>query len=279
MFNFELYRQISASLTPTFGRQEANAMARWILEEMDNAADANPGTNVNEIVDRLLQHEPLQYIFGHTDWRGLRLEVTPATLIPRPETSELIDAVNAFFLRGQNPLEESSSPKPIRLLDIGTGSGCIAIALKKEHPDWEVHACDISEEALSVAQQNAQTNAADILFHHLDILQGALPGCYDIIVSNPPYICEEEQSSMAPNVLQHEPATALFVPNTDPLLFYRRIAQLVRQNAGNACLLAFEINERFGPATCQMLEDEGFTHIQLIQDICGKNRIVMAKNL
>lgn len=251
-------------------------MARWILEEMDDTAAACSSDSFDEIIHRLLLHEPLQYIFGHTDWRGLRLEVTPATLIPRPETSELIDAVLSSFTSSQKPLGDASADHPVRLLDIGTGSGCIAIALKKEHPDWDVHACDISEEALAVAQRNAQANEADIIFHHVDILHDALPGSYDIIVSNPPYICEEEQQTMAPNVLRYEPATALFVPDADPLLFYRRIAQLVKMQ--HNALLAFEINERFGQATCQMLQDESFTHIQLIQDICGKDRIVIAKN-
>lgn len=251
-------------------------MARWILEEMDDTAAACSSDSIDEIIRRLLLHEPLQYIFGHTDWRGLRLEVTPATLIPRPETSELIDAILSSFASSQKPLGEASADHPIRLLDIGTGSGCIAIALKKEHPDWDVHACDISEEALAVAQRNAQTNEADIIFHHVDILHDPLPGNYDIIVSNPPYICEEEQHAMAPNVLRYEPATALFVPDADPLLFYRRIAQLVKMQ--HNALLAFEINERFGQATCLMLQDESFTHIQLIQDICGKDRIVIAKS-
>lgn len=231
-------------------------MARWVLEEDPASYD------LDEVIERLLSHEPLQYVFGHTDWRGLRLQVTPATLIPRPETAELIEYLNTSTSQCSN----------VRVLDIGTGSGCIAIALKKEHPEWDVEACDISSEALRVAEQNAKDNGAEVRFFLADILHDELPVAYDLIVSNPPYICEQERASMDANVLEFEPSTALFVPDHDPLLFYRRIAQL--QTAG---MVAFEINERFGQETCDMLQAEGFTDIELIQDICGKDRIVLAR--
>lgn len=155
------------------------------------------------------------------------------------------------------------------MLDIGTGSGCIAIALKQRHPDWDVTGLDISEKALAIAAENSTRNKVEVHWQQADILSDEIDGKWDIIVSNPPYVCEEEKKDMDANVLDWEPSTALFVPNDDPLRFYRRIARL---KAGQH--LFFEINERFGQEVCDMLKEEGYTDIQLHQDIYGKDRIV-----
>lgn len=253
MFDLDTYRLYKQRLSAAYDPQEAGAMARWIVEEQP----ASP----EEVLERLLRHEPIQHIFGYTDWRGMRLHVTPDTLIPRPETAELIDAV----------LAACSGRSGLRVLDIGTGSGCIALALKSDHPDWQLAACDISQGALAVAAENATQMGLNVAFFRLDVLSDELPEAYDLIVSNPPYICEEERGNMEPNVLDYEPATALFVPDADPLLFYRRIARL--QTSG---MVAFEINERFGDEMLAMLAEEGYSTIDLKTDICGKDRIVIA---
>lgn len=216
--------------------------------------------NLEIILSRLRQKEPIQYIFGHTLWNGLDMSVTPATLIPRPETAELVE----YVLHNTQDIAARS----MKVLDIGTGSGCIAIALKKARPMWKVYGLDISEEALAVAKRNAAHNQAEVLFSRKDILSDEI-GDFDIIVSNPPYICEQEKESMERNVLDYEPASALFVPDSDPLLFYRRIASLRK-----APLLFFEINEAYSRETTEMLRAFGYTDIHLIHDIYGKPRIV-----
>lgn len=262
-----LYSHIVAQLTGSYSREEASNLAYWILEEtlgigraevqMSNLSPAIPA--IDTIISRLRAHEPIQYVFGHTLWRGLDLLVNPHTLIPRPETAELVDTVLSTQTQTQ-----------LRVLDIGTGSGCIAIALKKEHPDWELTAIDYNVEALQTARQNAERNHTDIRFVQQDIL-APLPNDlhFDIVVSNPPYIAESEQITMEANVLDYEPASALFVPDTDPLLFYRRIAslRLARQ-------VFFEINERLGQEVVALMQQLGYTHVQLRQDIYGKDRIV-----
>lgn len=178
-----------------------------------------------------------------------------------------------FYEDNTNPV-----PKP-RVLDIGTGSGCIALGLKQAYPDWEVFAVDISAPALEVASQNAKRNNLDVFFAQLDILDTQKThefigkfGPFDLIISNPPYICEKEKKDMLPNVLNHEPHSALFVPDTDPLLFYRTIAHLHA-----ATFLLFEINEQFGPLTAQMLSDEGYTDITITKDDYAKDRFISCR--
>ena len=266
-------RNISTQLQAAYPKDEADALAWWIAEETTGLSRSQllcgyKGTtnfpHMQEIISRLLHFEPIQYIFGHTLWCGLDLKVSPATLIPRPETAELVERI-------QNTEYRIQTNHPFRLLDIGTGSGCIAIALKKVHPNWQVTGLDISEEALEIAKENAQQNGVEVVFKQLDILSKNAESIdtFDIVVSNPPYICEKEKIEMRRNVLDYEPATALFVPDEDPLLFYRRIAQL---RIGK--YLFFEINEAYAKELKEMLSQFGYTDIQITNDIYGKQRII-----
>ena len=263
----ELINDITDQLKVAYPEDEARALAWWIVEESTGLSrsqllcDCKSTKNISDfqiIIEKLLHFEPIQYIFGHTLWCGLDLKVTPATLIPRPETAELVDRITNYQLPITN----------CRVLDIGTGSGCIAIALKKAHPEWQVTGMDISEEAIKVARENARRNKVEVDFRVADIFSDGI-GDFDIVVSNPPYICEREKSSMRPNVLAYEPATALFVPDNDPLRFYRRIAEL---KLGK--FLFFEINEAYPQELSDMLAELGYTDIQLTNDIYGKPRII-----
>jgi len=261
---------IQSQLESAYPKDEAKALAWWIVEEetvlsrsqiLSGCKITKNFAHVQEVIDRLLHFEPIQYIFGHTEWRGLDLRVTPATLIPRPETAELVEKIFG------TP-EYRNPGTSLKILDIGTGSGCIAIALKKAHPEWQVTGIDISSEAIEVARENAARNGVEVTFHVADIFSDSI-GDFDLVVSNPPYITESEKSSMRPNVLDFEPHTALFVPDSDPLKFYRRIAEL---KLGK--YLFFEINEAFGEEMKNLFADLGYTDILITKDIYGKARII-----
>ena len=279
---------IISELRGFYPEEELRELAYWILEEttgmtrtqiLTDCKDTQNISNMEIILQKLRAHEPIQYIFGHTEWMGLDLRVTPATLIPRPETAELAEWI----------LQVGDRDKPLRVLDIGTGSGCIAIALKKAAPHWQVTGLDISEEALAVAKENATRNKVEVNWLQADILS-PIAHCplpiADIIVSNPPYICNSEKKDMDARVLDYEPHSALFVPDTDPLLFYRQIASLALQfSTGVAELqrsdlqaqpiyLFFEINEAYGNEVCAMMEQMGYTDIQQKNDMYGKPRMV-----
>jgi release factor glutamine methyltransferase len=223
---------------------------------------------VSDMVGRLKTYEPIQYIVGRTEFCGLPLRVTPAVLIPRPETEELVQWVT-----------ESDLPGTAQILDIGTGSGCIALALKKQLPHAGVSALDVSENALTIARQNAEINKLDVNFFQADILHHEnIPweSC-NVIVSNPPYVRESEKTAMFPNVLKHEPPSALFVSDTDPLLFYRRITALALTCLEENGLLFFEINENLGDEVTDLLYDNKFRNIEIKKDLSGKERMVRCK--
>ena len=271
---------LQSQLESVYPEDEARSLAWWIVEEETGLSRAQLLTGCKDtafsphmqiIVDRLLHFEPIQYIFGHTLWNGLDLKVTPATLIPRPETAELVEKI----LHKSEILNLKSQ---IHVLDVGTGSGCIAIALKKAHPEWQVTGIDISPKAIKVAKENAKRNGVEVEFEVADIFnyQLSIINCqFDIVVSNPPYICECEKVSMRPNVLNYEPSTALFVPNDDPLRFYRRIASLASNHSPLA--LFFEINEAYPAELSTMLDQLGYTDIKVTNDIYGKPRIIEAR--
>lgn len=280
----EIITYITSQLIDLYPQDEAQALAWWIVEESTGLSRNEiltgcKGTknipNLQTIIDRLHHFEPIQYIFGRSEWYGLDLKVTPDTLIPRPETAELVDRINHE--------EAHTNNLPLRVLDIGTGSGCIAIALKKAHPEWEVMGIDISEGAIEVAKENAKRNEVEVEFRVADIFRTLKERelCdsidknppYDIVVSNPPYICEREKEEMRPNVLDYEPHTALFVPDEDPLKFYRRIASL---HLGS--LLFFEINEAYPKEIATMLSGLNYSDIQLSKDVYGKARIIQARS-
>lgn len=217
-------------------------------------------------VKKLKQHVPIQYILGKADFYGMKFLVNEHVLIPRPETEELVDLI----------IKENKGKK-ISILDIGTGSGCIAIALKKHIPDASVTALDVSESALNVAKQNAELNKVEINFIHGDILSPELNlgnSCYDIVVSNPPYIATAEKASMEKNVLDHEPHLALFVDDTDPLLFYKAISQKALNCLKKEAELFFEINAALGSEAKLVLEERGFKNVCLLKDLNNKNRIL-----
>jgi release factor glutamine methyltransferase len=219
---------------------------------------------------RLLAHEPVQYVLGTAHFAGLELEVTPATLIPRPETEELVQLVT----------RSHAGWRSLRLLDVGTGSGCLAIALACELADSQVLAVDISAEALAVARRNAARYAPAVQFEQVDILQalpgGLAPASLDILVSNPPYVRENERPLMRDNVLAWEPATALFVPDDDPLLFYRRLAEVGRHLLRPGGSIWLEINEALGAETAALFEEASWEQVAVLPDFLGRSRFVRA---
>lgn len=228
----------------------------------DIVLSANKETELANILTRLYRYEPIQYIQGKAQFLGRDFRVTPDVLIPRPETEELVERMTGQL------------PAGAHLLDIGTGSGCIAISLALSIPDAQVTAWDISAEALSIARENARTLGTSIRFVKCNALsvQPEETCYYDAIVSNPPYVTESERTDMEPNVLEWEPAQALFVPDNDPLRFYRRIAELGRQMLKPEGKLYFEINRAYGEAIAEMLQKYDYTHIRIEKDRYGNIR-------
>ena len=218
-------------------------------------------SKIKQIVAELKTHKPLQYILGETEFYGFKIKVNEHTLIPRPETEQLVDWI----------LKENF----VAALDIGTGSGCIPIALAK-HTDAKVLAIDVSEDALLIAEENAKNNEVEIDFIHQDILQTNSLQKVDLIVSNPPYVLESEKEKMQENVLDYEPELALFVEDKNPLIFYKKIASLAINFLNENGKLFFEINAEFGKEIIEMLADIGFVNIELKKDMNDKDRMIKA---
>ncbi len=273
------YRELWRTLEPLYGNGEARAITDYVLDVCFGLSKADilcgaveemtaeKTAELNKIFGRLMEGEPVQYVLGRAEFCGRWFDVRPGVLIPRPETEELCAWITADS-------KASASPK---VLDIGTGSGCIAITLQLDMPESKVTAWDISADALDVARENAKQLGANVSFVKQDALNAKPEGEWDVIVSNPPYICEKEKKDMAVNVLEHEPHTALFVPDADPLLFYRAITRLAVQTLSKGGRLYFEINPIYADDTCRMMQAEGMTAVELRSDMYGKQR--MAKGV
>jgi len=235
--------------------------------------DGNHLKQWKSIVSDLKIQKPIQYILGETEFYGLRFEVNENTLIPRPETEELVELIIS-----NNQI--TKSPNPLKIVDIGTGSGCIAISLAKNIPHSEVSAIDVSDKALATAKKNATLNEVNVNFILKNILEtDDLKQQFDIIVSNPPYVRNLEKIEINKNVLEYEPHLALFVEDNDALLFYRKIANLAKKNLKPNGQLYFEINQYLGKETVELLEELGFKNIELKKDIYGNDRMISCQLL
>ena len=274
-----IVNEIRNALREHYPDSEALALAKMLLVEAfgfstlelyggkDKEISGKRLDVLNEMIARLKKNEPIQYVIGAEVFCGWTFEVNENVLIPRPETQELVRWIEADW----------KSDAPCRILDVGTGSGCIAISLSKLLEGAEVEAWDISEGALRVARRNADRNEAQVVFRQVDVLKACTEDCrYDVIVSNPPYITESEKQDMDANVLDWEPHTALFVPDADPLLFYRRIAELGVSMLNEGGALYFEINRAYGEETVRMLEGLGYKQIELRKDNWGNDRMIKA---
>ena len=274
-----VYHEIKKMLVGYYPDAEASALAKMLLVEVlhfstlelfggkDKEVFKKDLDVLYEMSRRLQNREPIQYIIGKETFCGMPFVVNRHVLIPRPETQDLVEWI----------AEEDQQTNPCRLLDMGTGSGCIAISLAKKLPHVQVEAWDISGEALQVARQNALNNQVKVDFHQQDILS-ASPGIaeWNVIVSNPPYITNKEKAEMEANVLNWEPHTALFVPDHDPLLFYRKIAQLGMSMLVNGGALYFEINRAYGTETIAMLQALGYENIIIRKDRFNNERMIKA---
>ena len=275
-----LRRQLRSRLTPKYGEREASAMARiiiqnlkgWSMEQLLASEDTFTVSDYllnrcNEIITALLDDVPLQYALGETQFYGLTLRVGPGVLIPRPETEELVDLI-----------VKDNGDTDLEVLDLCTGSGAIALALARNLSFPSVAGIDISQKALKYARENAESLKAKVRFDQKDIFTLSLPDeSLDIMVSNPPYVDESEKTDMEPNVLRHEPEEALFVPDEDPLLFYRKISMLATEALKPGGRLYFEINPRHARELQNLLVADGFTEINLIKDVHGKERFISAQ--
>ena len=281
------YNELWRQLAQIYDESEAKAIALMTYEECfdlslsdiylgkDTQLSVDCQTELEEIAKRLLQGEPIQYVLGQTRFCGRTFLVNQHVLIPRPETEELCQ---------WEPLPlPSPNGEGATILDIGTGSGCIAITLAAMYPEAKVTAWDISAEALEVASENARRNNVHVSFNQVDALHltsdiyRQTSGNFSLIISNPPYICNKERAKMEDNVLQHEPHLALFVPDDDPLLFYRAIAQYSQKALKEGGWLYFEINPIYADSLCQLLNEMSYHNIEIKEDQYGKQRMIRAQ--
>lgn len=274
----EVIQRITSRLTPLYGERESQQVARIVAYELGGFSYSDlilaPDEpleieRLEQIIEELASGRPLQYVLGHAEFCGLDFHVREGVLIPRPETEELVQWI----------VLENHLPNP-SILDVGTGSGAIAIALAHLLPAAQVTAVDLSPQALTIARDNAQRLQTKVSFEEADALGELFPGereQFDLIVSNPPYIPERERALMRPNVTEHEPSLALFVPDDDPLLFYRSIARNARRLLRPEGSLYFEIHEDFAEAIARMLTEEGFPSTEIRKDINDKNRMTCSR--
>jgi release factor glutamine methyltransferase len=276
-----LMKLAERELSALYPSSELETISFWLLEHFTGIVRNNflkdPGVNLNQssiihfcnAVEKLKNGSPVQYVIGEVDFYGLKLEVNNSVLIPRPETEELVDLIT----------KENQGKTNLRILDIGTGSGCIALSLAKNLKDSVVKAIDISESALEVAKSNAVLNRiTNIEFLRIDVLK---ENCFadlefDMIVSNPPYIAASESATMEAKVLEFEPKEALFVPDENALIFYREIASMSNKHLNKKGLVYIEINERLGDETAAVFSEEVFSSVNIIKDMFGKNRFIKA---
>lgn len=277
MTRLEFRQRFVQALSPLYDGREVQALFRRYVEErlgveyylflldMDVPADLSEGWESD--LKRLASGEPFQYVMGRTEFCGLPFKVMPSVLIPRLETEELVTSI----------VSENAGRTGLSVLDIGTGSGAIAVTLAKNLPDASVTALDVSEEALAVASENAETNNVSVRFLKFDILgEAPLPGRYDLMVSNPPYVPERDKAVMHRNVLEHEPELALFVPDDRPLLFYEAIAEKTATALNPGGRLYLETHEEYHPELKKLLESYGFVNIESRHDLFGRPRFVVA---
>ena len=281
----QLFDQLLHQIT-VYETQEAKEIVFWLLEHelglkkidilSNQPINSSKKIAWDLIVSRLNNHEPIQYILGETNFIGRRFLVDDSVLIPRPETEELVD----YVCRWEKETKKVEREK--KVVDIGTGSGCIAISLAKELSNAKVWAYDVSEKALAIAQKNAEFNqASNVVFEKVDILQYLSKETqtelrFDIIVSNPPYVTKQEAAQMRRNVLNFEPHLALFVEDNDPLIFYQAIANFAFQTLKEDGLVMVEINENLGKETAEVFRQAGFSETEVIKDLHQKNRFVKA---
>ena len=273
----EIKQQYQKELAAVYGEQEAGSLLNVLinhffgLSRVDMSLKPDFRLSETEIlklhfaVKDLKKEKPVQYIIGEAEFIGLKLKVTPDVLIPRPETEEMVELI----------IKDSLDKEKLKILDIGTGSGCIALALKKKRLSFSITAVDVSEKALEVAKENAVLNELDVELKQVDILNEdswETLGKFDLITSNPPYVTEDDKSLMKKNVTDFEPHLALFVTNEDPLLFYRVIADFAIDHLIRGGGLWFEINENLGDEVLRLLQEKGFNNIALHSDLYGKVR-------
>lgn len=274
----EAIEQLRSGLAGVADPHEVQAMIRVICEDVFNYDPVDVALRqesvlpdfaqqrITDLIHRLQRHEPLQYIVGNARFHGHKFKVTPAVLIPRPETEQLVDLI-----------VDENKESDLRVLDMGTGSGCIAISLARALKFAQVDALDVSRNALAVARANAEALQVKVRFFESDMLAPQPAATYDIIVSNPPYICWSERESMERNVKDYEPGQALFVPDNDPLLFYKAIVPYARQSLERGGRLYLEINQRFGAEVKRLLDEHGFDEVRIIDDSYGKVRFAAAR--
>lgn len=299
------YETLWRRLIGIYDADEAKAIVRMVLDmrfglsltdivcgKIDYLSEAE-SAELERMMQRLEKGEPVQYVVGVAEFCGRVFHVAPGVLIPRLETAELCEWIIASDKNGQKRTNDSATEKAVRespflsdanILDVGTGSGCIAITLALEMPEAKVTAWDISEEALAIAKKNAEALKADVTFEKQDILEfeshlEEQNKSFDIIVSNPPYVCQKEAATMERHVLEHEPHLALFVPDNDPLRFYRAIANFAKEALKPNGLLYFELNPLYVRETEVMVRELGFAETEVRADMFGKQRFLKAKKI